>query len=128
MSGLVVIVSNDTEERQEMLSTLERQDLTASPLDSLAAVMTLVAEQNVQVMVLDLDTVPADNVFFKQLKTINPGLAVVTLSGRPFHPELKSAFKEHIQVCLRKPLDRDEFILWIRSILAAVPEEPLAPE
>jgi len=128
MSGLIAIVSNDTEERQEMLSTLARQDLPASPLDSLPAVLTLVTEQNVQVIVLDLDTVPADNLFFKQLKTIKPSLAIVAFSSRPFHPELKIAFKEHIQACLRKPLDPDEFIFWIRSILRIQPEETVGPE
>jgi DNA-binding NtrC family response regulator len=67
-------------------------------------------------VILDMDSVAADNRFFRELKRQAPGLYVLVLSSRSYHPGLEEAMGSHIYACLAKPLDPEEFRYWMKSI------------
>lgn len=72
---------------------------------------------DVEVLVLDLDTIPSENRFFRNLKRQCPAMSIIGLSSRSFHPELKEAMRKYIYACLCKPVDPDELVYWIHSIV-----------
>jgi DNA-binding NtrC family response regulator len=116
MQEPVVVVDADEKQRQEMCAVLEREDYRTVALHSLATLNQEIQEGTRRVVILDLDTIPVDNRFFRGLKKENPGVCVIGLSSRPFHPELKEAMSSHIYACLGKPVDEEELIFWVKSL------------
>jgi DNA-binding NtrC family response regulator len=116
MQEPVVVVDADEQQRQEMCAVLEREDYRTVSLHSLATLNQEIQEGTRRVVILDLDTIPVDNRFFRGLKKENPGVCVIGLSSRPFHPELKEAMSSHIYACLGKPVDEEELVFWVKSL------------
>jgi DNA-binding NtrC family response regulator len=116
MQEPVVVVDADEQQRQEMCAVLEREDYKTVSLHSLATLNQEIQEGTRRVVILDLDTIPVDNRFFRGLKKENPGVCVIGLSSRPFHPELKEAMSSHIYACLGKPVDEEELVFWVKSL------------
>ena len=116
MRERVVVVDANDEQRQELCAVLERDNFPTTPLHSLATLAEKIQASASHVVVLDLDTLPVDNRFFKDLKRTNPGVCIIGLSSRSFHPELKEAMCSHIHACLGKPVDEDELIFLVKSV------------
>jgi CheY-like chemotaxis protein len=68
------------------------------------------------VLILDLDSLPVDNRFIRDLRKQNPDVPIIALSSRTFHPELQEALSLYISACLAKPVNPDELIYWVKSI------------
>ena len=111
-----MVVDADKRTCRAMCKLLEAHQYCSIPCHALANVQGLIEHNSCRAIILDLDTVPVDNRRFRDLKKTNPGLHVVAVSGRPFHPELKEALATHIYACLGKPIDPDELIYWLKSI------------
>ena len=116
MEEPVVVVNANVEQCQELCAVLEQENFRTTALHSLVALEGAVKDGSCRVVILDLDTLPVDNFLFRNLKRKNPGVHIVGLSSRPFHPELEEAMSRHISSCLSKPLDVEELVYWIRSI------------
>jgi DNA-binding NtrC family response regulator len=124
MKKTIILVSSEEEQLADLTDTLETHDYHAIVTRSTDALETLLREHSSRVILLDLDAVPVDNRFFRQIKERNPTLHVIVISGFPFHPELKEAILSHIDVCLSKPINPDDLFYWLRSIS----HDPTAPE
>ena len=116
MKESIMVVDADKRACRAMCKMLEAHQYCSIPCHALANVQGLIEHNSCRALILDLDTVPVDNRGFRDLKKTNPGLYVVAVSGRPFHPELKEALATHIYACLSKPVDPDELIYWLKSI------------
>ncbi len=113
--GIVVVDANE-EQCQKLCAVLKRHHYRTTALDSLHNLERSIQGSACQAVILDLDTVSVDNRIIRDLKRKNPGVYIVALSIRQFHPELKEAISSHIYACLGKPVDPDELIYWLRSI------------
>ena len=67
-------------------------------------------------LIIDMDELPVDKQFFRNLKRLQPALSILALSSRSFHPELEEAMIRHIYACLNKPVDPEEMIFLLRGI------------
>ncbi len=112
----VVVIDADKKQCQETCALLRQLNYRATPLHSLGDLEKHLQRQAAGVVVLDLDTVPADNHFFRDLKKRNLGLMVLGVSSLPYHPGLEEAMGSHIYACLAKPLDLEELKYWLMSI------------
>lgn len=112
----IVVVDGDEERCRGLCATLEREHFATAALHSLLNLEREIQEAGRRVIILDLDTLPVNNRLFKTLRKTNPGVCIIALSNRPFHPELKEAMSQHIYACLSKPLDDEELIYWLKSI------------
>lgn len=68
-----------------------------------------------RIAIFDLDQLDLDERYFRQLHR-TPGLCMLGLSSRPFHPELKEAIGRHLVACLRKPIDSEELLFLLDSL------------
>jgi DNA-binding NtrC family response regulator len=121
----VAVVDADEKQCGRVCAMLRQLDYHATPVHSLPDLQTHLEAHPDQVALLDMDSVAADNRFFRELKRKIPGIYVLALSGRSYHPGLEEAMGSHIYACLGKPLDPDEFLYWMKSIgenLAALKE------
>lgn len=112
----VMVVDADPANCREVCALLGQGDYRATPLDSLADLEKYLAQQPSGVVVLDLDTVPVDNHFFRNLKKKHRGICILVVSSLPHHPGLEEAIGSHIYACLGKPLDPEELFYWLKSI------------
>ncbi len=116
MKESIIVVDGDKKSCRAMCKLLEAHQYCGIPCHALADVQGLIEQNSCRALILDLDTVPVDNLSFRDLKKANPGLCVLAVSGRLFHPELKEAITSYIYACLCKPVDPDELFYWVKSI------------
>jgi DNA-binding NtrC family response regulator len=112
----VAVVDADEQQCRKSCAMLELLDYPATPLHSRLDLEAYLMRQPDGIVILDMDTVAADNRFFRELKRQVPGLYILPLSSRPYHPGLEESMGSHIYACLSKPLDPEEFRYWMKSI------------
>lgn len=99
-----------------LCALLQRRDYRAMPLHSVMSLEREIQRSGYQVVILDLDSLPVSNRLVRDLKKMNPGVRIIGLSSRPFHPELKEAISNYMFACISKPLDEDELVYYLKSI------------
>ncbi len=112
----IVVLDADEEQCKKLCAVLQRHHYQTTALNSLDNLERSIQGSACQAVILDLDTVSVDNRIIRDLKRKNPGIYIVGLSERQFHPELKEAISSHIYACLGKPVDPDELVYCLRSI------------
>ncbi|MEE8621785.1 MAG: response regulator, partial [Syntrophobacteria bacterium] len=115
MRESILVVDADEEQCHNLCAMLEREHFSTTALHSLLTLDKEMQEAGPRVVILDLDTLPVDNRLFRTLKKTNPGVCVIGLSSRPFHPELEEAMSTYIHACLGKPIDEEELVFWLKS-------------
>ena len=116
MQRAIIVVDENTSESEELCRVLQQENYQAISLNSLANLEERIQETACSVVILDLDTLPVNNRFIRNLKVKRDKMHIIGLSSRPFHPELEEAVSTHIYACLGKPVDTDELLYWLRSI------------
>ena len=116
MEEAIVVVDANPDESRELCTVLERQHYRAAALDSLERLKQYLKKGDCRVILLDLDSFSIDSRFVRELLRENSDIAIIALSSRTFHPELREAMSTQISACLNKPLDADELFYWLRSI------------
>jgi DNA-binding NtrC family response regulator len=120
----VMVIDADQTQCREVCALLGQGDYRATPLYSLAGLEKHLARQQSGVVLLDLDTVPVDNHFFRDLKKRHRGLCILVASSLSYHPGLAEAMSSYIYASLAKPLDMEELGYWLRSIRENQRESP----
>jgi len=113
----VAVVDADVQKCQGLCALLEQASIHGAPLYSLEDLHEHLKKEQVRVLILDLDTLAVDNNFFRNLKKHNRDLCILCLSSRTYHPGLQEAMGSHIYASLVKPLDSEELLYWLKSIL-----------
>jgi len=112
----VMVIDADQTQCREVCAFLGQGDYRAIPLYSLADLEKHLVHQQSGVLILDLDTVPVDNHFFRDLRERHRGICILVASSLPYHPGLAEAMSSHIYASLANPLDLEELGYWLRSI------------
>ena len=113
----ILVVDPDVGKCQEFRDILRRHHLKSMALHSLEDLKKGVQTGGFRVVILDLDALPVNNRFFRNIRKQDPTIQIVGLSSYPFHPELQEAMSEHICSCLSKPVDEEELLFWVKSLL-----------
>jgi DNA-binding response OmpR family regulator len=116
MHGPVLMASSDKRESRDLCALLESHGYRITHAHSLANLGTQLRENLCSMLLLDLDHLSVDNRYMRELSRQHPGLSIIALSSRTFHPELEEALSSHISACLVKPVDIDELFFWLRSL------------
>lgn len=114
----VMVVTSDTQYRRDLCALLRRRAYNAVPVESLEHLAEHMEGRESDIVILDLDGLPVENRFLRQLRRDSPGLQIIALSSRPFHPELEEAMSSHIYACLGRPPDPDELAYCLGSMCA----------
>jgi DNA-binding NtrC family response regulator len=85
-------------------------------MGSISEMSEYMGEKDCRALIVNLDSTPVNNTILRDLKKKKPMMNIIALSERQFHPELAEALRDHINVCLKKPVDQDELIFWMKSI------------
>lgn len=112
----VAVIDADAQYCQELCALLEQANIPAAPLFSLDDLPEHLRREEVAVLIVDLDTLPVGNNFFRGLKKQYPNMHILCLSSRTHHPGLEEAMGSHIYASLAKPLNSEELFFWLKSI------------
>lgn len=117
MTSGIVVLGSSLEEGNKLCELLDERQLQASSVEAFSNLEKHIQEKDCHVAIMDLDNLPLDATLFRKLKRLKPSLNIIGFSSRSFHPELKEAMSNHIYACLNKPLDDDELVYCIKSLL-----------
>jgi DNA-binding response OmpR family regulator len=67
MHGMILVVDANLEERLELCRLLEQSRYQTSPMQSLAELLNHLRESACHAVILDLDSLPVDNRFIRNL-------------------------------------------------------------
>jgi DNA-binding NtrC family response regulator len=112
----VVVVDADQENGQEFCIVLQGLNYDAVPLTSLEELDQHIRKNQDFTVILNLDSVSADQHFFRAVKKRHPRLYFLGISQLKYHPGLEEVVGSHLYACLVKPLDLEELDYWLKSI------------
>jgi DNA-binding response OmpR family regulator len=116
MHTSVMVANSGEQESRDLGALLESHHYRIIWANALTNLESQIRESDCQALILDLDRFSVDNRFIRELSRQRPGLFIIALSSRRFHPELQEAMSFHISACLVKPVDMDELLFWLRSL------------
>ncbi len=128
MSKIIIFADANTEESQELCSLLERNQYRAIPVQSPTELAEKVRGSVCHAVILDLDSLPVDNRFIRNLWKENNEPCLIGISSRSFHPELEEAMRSYVSACLSKPVNEDELIYWLKSTCTGEASPRASPE
>ncbi|MDY0040019.1 MAG: hypothetical protein RBS57_06870 [Desulforhabdus sp.] len=123
MRGVIVASRKQSEESLSLGEVLAAARYRVLFNDSTATLWDEVEAGRYQAIILDLDTVPADDSFIKKLRGIHSALCIIFLSSRSFHPELKESFSNYVCACIKKPVNPEEVLFCLKNLCAAGKED-----
>ena len=127
MSKEILMMAPDTGLSEEVQHALKNKRFNTVIANSITDLEQTMKGTDIEVLVVDLDRFDIENRLLRKLKTQQPAMSIIGLSSRSFHPELKEAMRKHIYACLAKPVDPDELVYWIHSIIENSADETKAP-
>ena len=117
MKKEVVVLDTDPHQCQDLCNLLSGHHFNTVRMSILGDLELYLHKSDCRAIILNLDNIGVTNRTLRDLKRKKPLTNIIALSERQFHPELEEAFREYISVCLKQPLDSDELVYWLRSIL-----------
>ncbi len=118
----VAVMDADKQNCRAICALLEQANIPAASIPTLKVLADHLQKEPVAVLIIDLDSLPVDNTFFRSLKKKYPDLHIFCLSSRTHHPELEEAMGSHICASLAKPLNSEELFYWLKAIAEIAPE------
>lgn len=117
MKKEVVVLDTDPQQCQGLCNLLSGYHFATVQMNTWGELEPYLHASDCRAIILNLDNIGVTNRTLRDLKRKKPLTNIIALSERQFHPELEEAFREYISVCLKQPLDSDELVYWLRSIL-----------
>lgn len=116
MKTEIVIADADIKACRALNHVLENRHYQTTSINSLKGLEQILQKSSCRAIIIDLDTLPVDKQFFRDLKRMHPLLYIIGLSEQSFHPALEEAISQHIFACVSKPVDPEEIIFLLKSI------------
>ncbi len=115
MNKSVLVLGADRTERERLCELLGREKYPAVGLTSLPEAWKHLEDGRCGIVILDLDSLVLESRQISRIRKKYPGVAIIGLSSRSFHPELQEVLATHICACLGKPPDPDELLYCLKS-------------
>jgi DNA-binding response OmpR family regulator len=119
----IILVEPDEDQSRILCSILESADFEPFSVSSLSEATGSLKRKPHSALIIDLDQSCPDNRLLRQLRQEHPGLCLIGLSSRSFHPELKEALSRYIDACFVKSAGYGELLYWLKAVLAPVIQE-----
>ncbi len=117
MERTIIFVGADQNQTDKLGRELETHHFIAQTSKTLQIVETHLESMSVAAVLIDLDNVILSNADIRKFKKANPKVALLAISGEPFHPELQESMRSHIFACVSKPVDPEELIFLLNGAL-----------
>ena len=116
MEQEIAIAHPNEKDRRRISEILVRESYRIKVFANIEDLLAYLETSLCKAVIIDMDELPVDKQFFRNLKRLQPALSILALSSRSFHPELEEAMSRHIYACLNKPIDPEELIFLLEGI------------
>jgi len=122
----IVVIDRDLQNGQQFCTLLKKLNYSAVLISVWEDLEKKLAQGFQTAVILDLDSVAVPSAGVRALRKKFPRLHILGVSRRSLHPGMEELIRSHIYACLRKPVDEDELLFWLKSIAdnLAQPEAP----
>ncbi len=115
MKPTILILGKDACQCSGIADLLAQNGFRPEVTSNFSALAEYPLDPGVAAIILDIDAMAPDNNLFRRFKRNNPGVVLLGMSNRPFHPELRESMEKHIFACANKPVDPDEILFLLKS-------------
>lgn len=112
----VIIVDPDEKHSKALCAILEGADYEPLSVESLPDARANLETKRYGALLIDLDHTSLDNRLLKELRQAHPGVCLIGLSNRSFHPELEVALTRYIDACFSESADYEELLYWLKAV------------
>ena len=116
MKKEVLVLDSDTAQSKRLCRFLEKREYAVTTMGAIAGLDDYLETHACRTAIFNLDTISVSNKILRKVKRKKSQMHIIALSIRQYHPELETALREDISVCLGIPVDFDELIYWLESI------------
>ena len=119
----VILVDPYEDHSSALCSTLKDAGYETLSVSSLSEATANLKTKRHSALIVDLDHSSPDNRLLKELRQEHPGLCLVGLSSRSFHPEFEEALSRYIDACFVKSAGYEELLYWLKAVFEPVIHE-----
>ena len=112
----VLLASADATESAILLELVRAFGGAPQVAGSYAELENRLRERTFHAIIMDIDSLAADNRTIGRLAAASPKVAVLCVSRDRLHPQLQESIRQHVFACLAKPIDPDELGYWLKCI------------
>jgi len=123
MKTNVLVINANKNDADGISDLLKPAGYTPLIVDKLEDVEEALITNDCMAVLLDLDSIEVSNRVVRMMTLQYPQVCFLCTSWQPFHPELQDAICYHIYACIQKPIDPDELLFWMKSIVAQAGDE-----
>ena len=116
MKTEIAIADADKKACRSLSRDLEDRQYQTTSINSLKGLEKFLQKNRCLAIIIDLDTLPVDKQYFRNLKRLHPMTQIIGISEHSFHPKLEEAISQHIFACVTSPVDPEEIIFLLKSI------------
>lgn len=113
----ILVASGNLRECGELCKVLNDSSYETVAVHAREQIEGSVRANGTRVIFIDLDSFSIDNRFIKMFRRRHPDVSIFAISSRLLHPELQESISTDISACLRKPVDAEEMLYLLRSII-----------
>lgn len=112
----VLIASADTTESALLSDIIRAFGGAMQVAGSYAELEDRLRDRTFHAIIMDIDSLAADNRTIGRLSAASPKGAVLCVSRDRLHPQLQESIRNHVFACLTKPIDPEELGYWLKCI------------
>jgi DNA-binding NtrC family response regulator len=112
----VLLASADTSESSSLSGLIRAHGWSPQVAASNAELENRLREEGFHAVILDIDSLAADNRAIGRLAALSPKVAFLCISRERLHPQLQESIRKHVFACLTKPIDPEELGYWLKCI------------
>jgi len=114
---LVLVVDDRYADRETLKAILEDKGYSVTTASNAAETLMLVRQEHFDIIFLDIRLPDMNGVeIFEQVKRIDPGVAVVMMTGYSEEEAVARAISEGAYTCVHKPFDVDKILTLVEEI------------
>jgi hypothetical protein len=116
MRRKLIILTSEKEEWKDLIGSLEAECAKVTFSPAMEKLGECIRKTGSLAVIIDLDFISVDNRVVREYAQGYPEVSFFGASIDRFHPDLQDAISNHFCACLRKPIDLDEIIFWLKSL------------
>lgn len=117
MKKEITLIAEDQAQADQLCQMLQAHHFKFRHLQSLQMIECISENDPARAILIDLDSTTLSNIDIRNLKRSHPDIPFLTISSKPFHPDLQESMQSHIFACVSKPVDPDELIFLLKIAL-----------
>ena len=113
----VIILNPDFSESQHTIQLLKSNGYYSNAVDNFEAFLKALGNPECIAGLIDIDCFKINNNQVQEIAEQHPNTVLFFTSTERIHPDLKESIAQFVFACMTKPLNPNELVFWLRSLM-----------